>query len=438
MARFFKPQKTKKIDTKHKPIMIERLDHQGIGIGRLNKKAVFVEGALPTEEVLIQLVEEKKQYAKAKLIKVLTPSEQRVPAGCQYYGECGGCNLQHFEHQAQVASKQQSLVQLISKLTQQQLDVETILSEPVMSDSWHYRRSARISIYKGKVGYRQRKSNQIVDITHCPVLALSLETLIEPLKEQLKQLKGYRDLGHMELVAADNVNIMLLRHLVPLSEDDKAELIRFSTRHNLTIYLSAESGQVEHLVGDRPYYRISDCQIDFEPQDFIQVNKVVNDQMVEQALNWLAVSEQDRVLDLFCGLGNFSLPIAKRAELVVGIEGVPEMVNRAQKNAAINGLTNCHFYHTDLDQQFLPAEQLETKFNKVLLDPARAGAAGVMSHIVELKPEKIVYVSCNPATLARDSQLLLTAGYQISQLGMLDMFPQTGHLESMALFTKKR
>ena len=439
MARFFKPQK-RKTDTKHKEITISRLDHIGAGIGHLNNKPVFIDGALPDETVVVQLTEDKKNYARARVIKRLKDSAARIKPHCPIYDQCGGCNLQHLSHQGQVIAKQQALSELMAKFAITEKDDATQV-EPIVGQSEHYRRCARFSVRmlpNGKMvfGFRKKQSKDIVDVNSCPVLATTLNDLLPPLRELLSNLKGRKYVGHIELVNADNGRVLLIRHLQPFNDNDLATIQAFATEHALMLFLAPSSDELDHVLGEQPYYDIDDVRLTFSPKDFIQVNRDVNVKMVEQAINWLDIQPQDRVLDLFCGLGYFSLPLARRAKAVVGVEGVDEMVARATANAAANGLDNATFYQANLDEDVTKLVWAQEQFDKILLDPARAGAAGVMQHIVNLAPSKVVYVSCNPATLARDSQMLLQQGYKLARLGMMDMFPHTGHLESMALFVK--
>ncbi|KLV06772.1 23S rRNA methyltransferase [Photobacterium aquae] len=438
MARFFKPQKRKITDTKHKEITINRFDHQGAGIGHLDRKPVFVDGALPGEKVVVQLTEDKKQYARAKVMRRLNDSDQRVAPACPLYAECGGCNLQHLSHDGQVAAKQQALGELMGKFAKAG-HIEQ--AEPIASAPWGYRRCARFAVLPAggglRVGFRKKQSKEIVDVEHCPVLAESLNALLPSLREVLGKLQARKALGHVELVEADNGRVVLIRHLQPFSDKDMTLLREFADTHQLMLFLAPTADQLDAMSDKKPYYELDGLELVFSPKDFIQVNAEVNRKMVAQAMDWLAVAPGDRVLDLFCGLGNFSLPLAKQAKALVGVEGIDEMVHRAGDNAQHNGLANAAFFQANLEDDVTKMAWAKERFDKVLLDPARAGAAGVMQHVVGLRPERVVYVSCNPATLARDSQVLLEQGYQLEKLGMMDMFPHTGHLESMALFVKQ-
>ncbi|MDD1782931.1 23S rRNA (uracil(1939)-C(5))-methyltransferase RlmD [Enterovibrio sp. ZSDZ35] len=437
MARFFKPQKKKSLDTKHKVLSVTRLDHQGDGVAFDGKKPVFVAGALPGEEILAQLTEDKRQFARAKLIKVVKPSAERVQPFCAHYRECGGCNLQHLSHEAQVIAKQEILGQLMRKFASTELTQDA----PVVSAPLGYRRRARLSTKVAKdgkfeMGFRQRNSNDIVTVNACPVLDASLNDLLPELYSQLDGLRGRRVIGHIELVTSGEGRVLLVRAIKPLHVDDVESLTLFAQQHAVVLYLQQGEEEARRLVGAQPFYALDDLSLKFEPQDFIQVNADINAKMIEQALTWLNVQSDDNVLDLFCGLGNFSLPLAQQVNAVVGIEGVENMVERAASNAERNALSNARFYHANLELDAAETDWGAQKYNKILLDPARAGALGVMSYVAQSQAERIVYVSCNPATLARDSQVLLDNGYILARLGMLDMFPHTGHLESMALFVK--
>ncbi|NOH23117.1 23S rRNA (uracil(1939)-C(5))-methyltransferase RlmD [Vibrio europaeus] len=438
MARFFQPKKKTQLNTKHQSLTVEKLDHHGAGMAYQNKKPIFIEGALPGEQVLAQLTESKSKFARAKLIKIQKASEQRIAPFCQHYAECGGCNMQHLSVEAQQEYKQQTLSQLMSKFAGQSV----ALSAPVVGDERGYRRRARVSIKLNKktrqleFGFRKKQSKDIVTVTHCPVLDTELDNLLAPLYGLLSGFSNQENIGHVELVKGDNTKVIVLRHLKALKESDQKLLEQFAAGNQASLYLMPESDQLNRVVGESAHYLETGVTIPFEPNNFIQVNQNVNQTMVEQALSWLELSEQDRVLDLFCGLGNFSLPMAKQVASVVGVEGVDDMVEKAANNAQVNGINNTAFYQANLEQDVSGQPWAAKNFDKILLDPARAGASGIIEQISALGASRVVYVSCNPATLARDSQSLLNQGYKLQKLGMLDMFPHTSHLESMALFVK--
>ncbi len=439
MARFFQPKKKTQLNTKHQSVQVEKLDHHGAGIAYQNKKPVFIEGALPGEQVLIQLTESKSKFSRANLIKIQKASTQRVEPFCPHYQQCGGCNMQHLSIDDQREYKQHTLSQLMKKFSGQTAQLDA----PITGDERGYRRRARISLLLDKksrqlqFGFRKKHSKEIVNVTHCPVLTPELDELLPELQSLLAGFSHQDTLGHVELVKADNTRIIVLRHSKALKDDDNNALVEFANRHQASLYLMPQSDQLNLICGDSGYYLEAGVEIAFEPNNFIQVNQQVNDSMVKQVIDWLALSSQDRVLDLFCGLGNFSLPIAQQVASVVGVEGVDAMVEKAAANAARNGLSNAQFYQANLEQDFSGQIWAGEKFDKVLLDPARAGASGIVDQLSALGAERVVYVSCNPATLARDSQSLLSQGFKLEKLGMLDMFPHTSHLESMALFVKE-
>ena len=432
MAQFYSAKRrvtTRQIIT----VTVSDLDPFGQGVARNNGKALFISGLLPDERAEITLTEDKKQYARGQVKRRLSDSPERVEPRCPHFGVCGGCQQQHASIALQQRSKQAALARLMKR------DVEEVIA----AQPWGYRRRARLSLnYQPKtqqlqMGFRKANASDIVDVVQCPVLVPTLEALLVPLRECLNTLQGKRSLGHVELVSADNGPLMVLRHTAPLSAQDREKLERFSHSSGLSLYLAPESEILERVSGEVPWYSSDGLRLTFSPRDFIQVNDGVNQKMVATALEWLDIQKEDRVLDLFCGMGNFTLPLAKRAASVIGVEGVPALVAKGQENAALNNLQNVTFFHENLEEDVTRQSWAKHGFDKILLDPARAGAPGVMQHIIKLAPTRMVYVSCNPATLARDSEALLRAGYQIQRMAMLDMFPHTGHLESMVLFERK-
>lgn len=432
MAQFYSAKRrvtTRQIIT----VTVNDLDPFGQGVARHQGKALFVPGLLPQEQAEVVLVEDKKQYARAQVKRRLNDSPQRVAPRCPHFGVCGGCQQQHASIELQQQSKRAALSRLMKR------DVDDIIA----AEPWGYRRRARLSLnYQPKtqqlqMGFRKANSSEIIDVVQCPVLVPQLEALLPAVRECLTSLQSQRQLGHVELVQADNGPLMVLRHTAALTAADKEKLERFSQTHGLSLHLAPQSEILEHIRGDEPWYTSDGLRLVFSPRDFIQVNDGVNQKMVRTALAWLDIQPQDRVLDLFCGMGNFTLPLAKVAASVVGVEGVPALVAKGRENAALNELQNVTFFHENLEEDVTRQAWAKHGFDKILLDPARAGAPGVMAHIIKLAPRRMVYVSCNPATLARDSEALLQAGYRIQRLAMLDMFPHTGHLESIVLFERE-
>ena len=429
MAQFYSAKRrvtTRQIIT----VDVTDLDPFGQGVARHDGKALFIPGLLPDERAEITLTEEKRQYARGQVKRRLNDSPQREKPRCPHFGVCGGCQQQHASIALQERSKSNALARLLKH------DVNEVIADK----PWGYRRRARLSLnYQPKtarleMGFRKANSSDIVDVKQCPILVPRLEALLPEVRKCLSDLQGVRHLGHVELVLANSGPLMVLRHTAPLSAKDREKLERFSHSHELDLYLAPQSEILEQLSGETPWYDSDGLRLTFSPRDFIQVNDGVNQQMVATALDWLDIQPDDRVLDLFCGMGNFTLPLAKRAHSVVGVEGVAALVEKGRDNAIHNGLQNVTFFHENLEEDVTQQPWAAHGFDKILLDPARAGAPGVMQHIIKLAPKGVVYVSCNPATLARDSEALLAAGYQIQRLAMLDMFPHTGHLESMALF----
>ncbi|HIC8824310.1 TPA: 23S rRNA (uracil(1939)-C(5))-methyltransferase RlmD [Klebsiella aerogenes] len=432
MAQFYSAKRrvtTRQIIT----VTVNDLDPFGQGVARHQGKALFIPGLLPQEQAEVVLVEDKKQYARAQVKRRLNDSPQRVAPRCPHFGVCGGCQQQHASIELQQQSKRAALSRLMKR------DVDDIIA----AEPWGYRRRARLSLnYQPKtqqlqMGFRKANSSEIIDVVQCPVLVPQLEALLPAVRECLTSLQSQRQLGHVELVQADNGPLMVLRHTAALTAADKEKLERFSQTHGLSLYLAPQSEILEHIRGNEPWYTSDGLRLVFSPRDFIQVNDGVNQKMVRTALAWLDIQPQDRVLDLFCGMGNFTLPLAKAAASVVGVEGVPALVAKGRENAALNELQNVTFFHENLEEDVTRQAWAKHGFDKILLDPARAGAPGVMAHIIKLAPRRMVYVSCNPATLARDSEALLQAGYRIQRLAMLDMFPHTGHLESIVLFERE-
>ncbi|MCS6177458.1 23S rRNA (uracil(1939)-C(5))-methyltransferase RlmD [Shewanella baltica] len=446
MAQFFKakPNSSKQLSAKLS-LSVNQLDHLGAGIAQHQGKVVFIPGALPDETVTVQFTEQKKNYARAKLIKVDTPSSERVEPECPHYHTCGGCDLQHMSLSGQREHKEAALLDIMAKFAGAEGGT---LSPALTGEGWHYRRRARLATLFDKntkhlsLGFRAASSSNVVPISQCQVLAKPLSDLIVPFAKLLNQLSAKASLGHLELIAADNGHFAVLRVTKALNDKDLAKLSAFAEQHQIHICLQDNEGQFQGVGAELvlPVYQLLDdkaesdaVSLSFTPGNFVQVNGQINKAMVAQAMDWLAPAPDERILDLFCGMGNFSLPLAKMSADVIGVEGVAEMVTQARVNAKANNLDKLTFYHGDLSAD-LSLEPWMGKIDKLLLDPARAGAFESLQWLKKMKPRKVVYVSCNPASLARDSAVLLERGYRLQQLGLIDMFPQTHHIEAMALF----
>ncbi|SEK72211.1 23S rRNA m(5)U-1939 methyltransferase [Colwellia chukchiensis] len=437
MVQIFKASSKKTQVKQNLTVTVQRLDQHGCGVAVQGKKAVFIDGALPGETVQVQVYEQKSKFLKAKLQQVITESEARVAVKCRHFYHCGGCNLQHLAYQQQLTYKQDKVSQLFAR---EGINIALPWQSHITSQPWQYRRKARIGVQYNKqgnaiIGFRRRASNDLTTITSCPVLDAAFADIFTELTALLPKLSGKNAIGHVEVIAA-NANVVVVRQLLNASPQDKQHWQDFAKKNNYLVYLD-DGKQLTALSDDQPlHYRVTDTlTIEFSVNDFIQINHKVNQQMVAQAQAWLALKPQDRVLDLFSGLGNFSLPIAQQVQAVVGIEGVPAMVAKAQNNAKRNGIDNCQFYQADLNSDWHAQPWVTVKYTKALLDPARAGAYQAIRQLLLLNIKSILYVSCDPATLARDAKLLLSHGYKVEKIALIDMFSQTKHVETMVMFS---
>lgn len=437
MANFFKASAKKTTIQQNLTVNVARLDQQGCGVAFHNKKPVFIEGALPNETVEVKVYQQKSKFSKAKLINIVSRSDARAEVKCRHYFQCGGCNLQHMDYPHQLTYKQDKIKQLFAR---EALNQDLPWQSHIVSQPWQYRRKARIGVQYDKrgmpiIGFRQRESSHLVDIKSCSVLAVAFDDIFLELKALLPSLSGKNAVGHIEVIAA-NENIVVVRQLVKLTAQDKQHWQRFANKNNYLIYFD-DGKNITPLGSEQVlFYPISDTiNIEFDVNNFIQVNHQVNKLMVEQAQAWLTLNAQDIVLDLFCGLGNFSLPIAQQVSQLVGIEGVQSMVDKAQANAEKNGMTNCQFHQADLNSDWQAHQWAKQKYTKVLLDPARAGAYQALLQLLNFNIEKVLYVSCDPVSLARDAKLLIDHGYKIEKIALMDMFSQTKHVETMVMFS---
>lgn len=423
------------------------LSHEAQGIARLDGRAVFIDGALPGETVEVQLLQRRKGVQEAKLIQVLKASEDRVVPKCQHYAVCGGCAEQHLSSNQQLALKQTQLLENLVRIGK--VTVPNVLP-PLQADVWNYRRRARLGARwvqqknRTLVGFRERSNSKLADISRCEVLREPLSSLIEPLSVLLGSLSVRDRVPQVEAAVADNATALVIRILDDLNEADYAALHAFRVKHEVQIYLQREGyDSIKPLHPDSAIALLYDLpqfglQFEFLPNDFIQVNAALNQKMVSLALELLNLKSSDAVLDLFCGLGNFSLPIAQRVAAVLGIEGETTLVERARANARRNGLTNVEFIVANLFEDHQQSPFAKRAFNKVLLDPPRAGAKEILPLIARGGAELVVYISCHPGSLARDAGILVNElGYSIKSAGVLDMFPHTAHVESIAVFERK-
>lgn len=423
---------------KKQRLTIERLANDGRGIAFLDGRTWFVSGALPGEEVEARVLDARSKVIDARSERVLLASPERRLEPCVHARICGGCSVQHISHAEQLALKQRQLAEQLERLGGVQPES---WAEPLTGAEFAYRRRARIAVRwdarnkRLDVGFRAAASQDIVAISECPVLVEPLQPILRALPALLAGLQAPRAIGHVELFQG-TASAILVRHTERLSEVDLARLQAFCSVHDAQLWLQGEGAPQPVDASQVLGYRLDewDLQLAYQPGDFVQVNAAVNAAMVAQALQWLAPREHERVLDLFCGLGNFALPLAQRAREVIAVEGVQAMVERAADNARSNGLGNAHFYQADLSNPLAAAGWAAGGFDAIVLDPPRDGALQVVRQVGSLGARRLVYVSCNPTTLARDSGELLQQGYRLKKAGILDMFPQTAHVEAMALF----
>lgn len=418
--------------------IIESLSHDGKGISRSGGKVCFIAGALPGERVKAQIQQQKSSHDHATLISVLTASSERVHPPCPYIDQCGGCQLQHLDHPAQLRYKQDSLVDMLQR--QAGLRPQHILA-PMVSTPYQYRRRARLSVYtpnKGKplVGFREASGHRIVPIDQCQVLVPALQNLPAACQTLVSRLANPKIVGHIELslleCKGEEKALVHLRTTDYPSPEDFTWLRLFSEDQHCLVSLEYGDNGYESLSQDEHAISVANGSLHmrYRGGDFMQANQPVNEKMVTQIIEWMADVEGE-ILDAFCGLGNFSLALAQQGHQVVGVEGNIDMVQRAQANADSAGL-RVEFLCRDL---FGENKQLaRRKFAAVVLDPPRDGALALINELVKKKIARIAYVSCNPATMARDAAVLAKAGYQLVEVGIADMFPQTSHIEAMALF----
>jgi 23S rRNA (uracil1939-C5)-methyltransferase len=426
-------------------VEIESLSHEGRGIAHHNGKIVFVFAALPGERVLIQLQKSNKKYDEASVVEILEASADRIEPKCASFGICGGCSLQHVSNEFQITSKQQSIEEMVS---QAGLQVEEWVS-PLHAGSWGYRRKARLGVKfvhkkeRTLVGFRERNNPFLADMSSCEVLIPKVGKKLDSIASFIDTLEAREHIPQIEVAADDDNIVLLFRHLKPLSESDSQRLIDFGKKEEFWIQLqSAGPDSIRCLYPETQqlYYKpLADgpVNIEFASVDFTQVNQPLNQMMVRQALDWLDLKEDHSVLDLFCGLGNFTLPIARNVTSVTAVEGDQAMVDRARSGAQKQNFDNTDYFVEDLSQPDPGNSWMRQTYDRILLDPPRSGAFEIVKMIKRFKAEKIVYVSCHPASLVRDAVELQAQGYKVKKMAVMDMFPQTAHIESMALFERK-
>jgi 23S rRNA (uracil1939-C5)-methyltransferase len=427
---------------------IESIDHEGVGVAHVDGKVTFVEGGITGERVAFTRRRSRGNFDLAAVTEVLRESSQRVRPRCAYFGTCGGCAMQHVEAAAQVAAKQRVLEDNLARIGK--VAPETVLP-PIQGPAWGYRHRARLSVHfvakKGGVlvGFHERKSSFVADIRSCEILPPAISRLVVPLRELFTTMAIRERLPQVELAVGDSVTVLVLRHLEPLGEEDQAKLRGFADRHGIQWWLQPKGPDTAHPFHppDAPAldYALPEfgLRIAFGPTQFTQVNTAVNRALVRRAVDLLDPRPGERVGDLFCGLGNFTLAIASRGARVVGVEGLASLTERGEANARANGLAGlASFVACDLYTDAPGALARMGPVDKLLIDPPRDGAVEICKALPDAgAPSRIVYVSCSPSTLARDAGVLVNLkGYRLLAAGVVNMFPHTGHVESVALFSR--
>lgn len=436
----------KRLPTEPVKATIESMSHDGRGVAHLEGKAIFIHGALADEEVMFTYTRKRQKYDEGVATEILSPSSDRVEPVCKHFNICGGCSLQHLNSEAQIRLKQDSLLNGFEKIAK--VPVPEVFPPLTASKSTGYRRKARLGAKyvpkKGRVlvGFREKGSSFLADIHSCEVLHPRVGQLLIPLSDLIGGLSIKDKVPQIELSMGDEDCVLVFRIMEPLTAEDETMLMQFGAEHDMHIYLQeAGPDSVRPLQGEpiNLHYALPDFGIDvrFLPNDFTQVNSELNRLMVARAVELLDPQSDDRVLDLFCGVGNFTMPLATRAKLVVGVEGDSALVARARENAERNGIDNVSYYTANLYESLQHEQWLTAKYDKALLDPPRSGALEVLEYLPKLGIKRIVYVSCYPGTLARDAgELVNVHGYRLLGAGVMDMFPHTAHVESIAVFEK--
>lgn len=427
--------------------IIESLDHEARGITRQEGKAIFVDGALPGETVEYASFRRKAKFELAHLVSVLKPSTARVEPRCPHFGVCGGCAMQHMDPSAQVAAKQRVLEDSLWHIGR--VRPETILP-PIQGEPWGYRHRARLAVRRVSkdggmlIGFHEWRSSYIADIRSCVILPLHVSALLLPMRELFGALSIAERIREVEVAVGEHCTALLSRILDPLTAADEQLLRDFADRHDVVFYLQPKGPDTVYrfhpLPGPRLSYALPEfgLELDFKPTDFTQVNHAVNRVMVRRALRLLDPQPGERIADMFCGLGNFTLPIARSGALVVGVEGSAGLVRRGRESAAANGLADrVEFGVANLFECTGQSLAALGRFDKMLIDPPREGAVELVRALGDNAPRRIVYVSCNPGTLARDAAVLVTEkGYRFVSAGAVNMFPHTAHVESIAVFER--
>jgi 23S rRNA (uracil1939-C5)-methyltransferase len=424
---------------------IDSLSHDGRGVAHIDGKAVFVDGALPGEQVSFFYTARNRRYDEGRVSEIFLASPDRVAPRCAHFDICGGCSLQHMKADKQILARQQTLLDNLQRIGK--VEPDRVL-EPLTGPVWGYRHKARLGvkhvIKKGRVlvGFREKRKPYIADIERCEVLHASVGERIDELAQLIQGMQARARIAQIEVAVGENNTVLVFRNLDPLCQQDIDTLVSYARHTGLHLYLQpGGADSIELLWPQRSLlsYHLPEFELElhFLPLDFTQVNPVINQLMIRQALELLSLRGNERVLDLFCGLGNFTLPIARFAASVTGVEGEAGLVQRARENAENNGLYNVDYQLVDLSQDPAGQPWMQHKYDRILIDPPRSGAQRLVPFLGGLKAARIVYVSCHPGSLARDAGVLVNdLGYRLEAAGVMDMFPHTAHVESMALFVR--
>ncbi len=421
---------------------IESLSPEGRGVARVDGKVVFIDGALAGEQVQFRLRRRRGRYDEGEVVTVLKPSPLRIEPRCPHFGLCGGCTLQHMEPQVQLAHKQQVMLEQLENLGGVKPDQ---LLAPLRGASWGYRHKARLAAkyVPGKggalVGFRERNKPYVADLAGCEVLHPSVGRKLLQLRALVDSLSCPDRIPQIEIAVGDANTALVVRHLVELNESDLAELRAFGERHSMSIFLQPGGPDTVRLLAGEPmlFYQLPahDIEIGFQPTDFIQVNADINRRLVDKVVELLEPRATDHVLDLFCGIGNFTLPLARRVARVDGVELAADLLSRAGDNARRNRLDNVDWICSDLSEP--QGDYLRRHYQRVLLDPPRTGAIALLQQMDFTAVDRLVYVSCNPATLGRDARVLVErSGFRATKACVVDMFPHTSHIESIVVFER--
>ena len=429
------------------------LDHEGHGVARVDGKVTFVDGALAGERAEISVYRQHAKYNSANAVAILKSSAQRAEPRCRYFGRCGGCSMQHLETSAQVAAKQRVLEDNLARIGKVRPD---IILPALHGPAWGYRTRARLSARwvdskgGGLVGFREKRSSFVTDMTSCEVLPAHVSALIQPLRELIGSLANADRIPQIEIAVGEHVTVLVFRLLAPWNDDDAARVREFAGRHRVQVWEQSKGPDTVRPfwpeIAPELSYSLPEFGLvmPFSPTEFTQVNTAINRALVGRAMRLLDPQPGERIVDLFCGLGNFTLPIARSGAEVIGIEGSAALVARAQDNALRNGIAHVRFAVDNLFEMTPESFAALGRVDKLLIDPPRSGAIEVVKALPECSeskqrgaPQRIVYVSCDPATLARDAEVLVhVKGYRLAAAGVANMFPHTAHVESIALFER--